>query len=166
MRYVADITIPDGTEIDPGTKFTKTWKIQNTGSCVWDGNYALFFVKGDQMDGTFGLVEHVVKPNEVVDISVNLTAPDLEGPYTGYWQMRSPEGVMFGEEIYVSINVPYSKPTEIPTEPADPDCTVPTDETETPEPQFSPGTGNPPVMFPIEPNKESIGDENPFHPGE
>src|SRR5688500_11320211 len=29
--YIADITIPDGTPIQHGTAFTKTWRIQNSG---------------------------------------------------------------------------------------------------------------------------------------
>ena len=34
--FVADVTIPDGTVLKPGEKFTKIWSVQNTGICAWD----------------------------------------------------------------------------------------------------------------------------------
>src|SRR5512134_681096 len=34
--YIADVTIPDNTVLSPGEDFEKIWRIQNTGSCVWD----------------------------------------------------------------------------------------------------------------------------------
>ncbi|HSR20131.1 MAG TPA: NBR1-Ig-like domain-containing protein, partial [Anaerolineales bacterium] len=33
--FVSDVTIPDGTILKPGEKFTKTWRIYNSGSCSW-----------------------------------------------------------------------------------------------------------------------------------
>src|SRR5512133_2298041 len=47
--FVEDVTYPDHTRLDPGEKFTKTWKIQNTGTCTWTG-YTAAFVSGDPMD--------------------------------------------------------------------------------------------------------------------
>src|SRR4030095_3125018 len=39
--FVADITIPDNTEIVGGETFTKTWRIMNTGTCIWAPDYTL-----------------------------------------------------------------------------------------------------------------------------
>src|SRR5690349_12154805 len=33
--YVKDVTIPDGTIFSPGAQFTKTWRLQNIGTCTW-----------------------------------------------------------------------------------------------------------------------------------
>src|SRR5512139_3912527 len=38
-----DVTIPAGTNITPGEKFTKTWQFRNTGTCPWVG-YRIAFV--------------------------------------------------------------------------------------------------------------------------
>jgi hypothetical protein len=38
----------------------------------------------------------MVNPGQMVDLEVNLTAPDAFGTYTGYWRMRDPGGVLFG----------------------------------------------------------------------
>lgn len=32
--FVADVTIPDNTNVAGGTTFTKTWRVSNTGTCV------------------------------------------------------------------------------------------------------------------------------------
>ncbi|MBK1787715.1 NBR1-Ig-like domain-containing protein [Prauserella cavernicola] len=34
-RFVGDVTIPDGTEVRPGSQFVKVWELQNTGSVEW-----------------------------------------------------------------------------------------------------------------------------------
>jgi len=46
LRYVADLTIPDGTSLEPGTTFTKTWSVMNAGTCPWRGGYRLVFSRG------------------------------------------------------------------------------------------------------------------------
>src|SRR5688572_31442543 len=46
--FVEDVTVPDNTRLEAGEKFTKTWKLQNIGSCAWTG-YTVAFVSGDKM---------------------------------------------------------------------------------------------------------------------
>ncbi len=46
--FVADVTVPEGTEIPPGKSFTKTWRVRNTGTCPWKAGTGLVFVSGDQ----------------------------------------------------------------------------------------------------------------------
>ena len=38
-RFVSDITIPDGTVVHPGQWITKTWELENYGTCSWNKNY-------------------------------------------------------------------------------------------------------------------------------
>ncbi len=96
--WVKDVTIPDGTELIPGEEFTKVWQLRNTGSCTWNSAYSLVFDSGDSMGGpaSKSLTAGTVAPGQVVDISVDLTAPSSPGEYRGNWKIRNPTGVVFG----------------------------------------------------------------------
>ncbi|HEX7556121.1 MAG TPA: NBR1-Ig-like domain-containing protein, partial [Leptolinea sp.] len=48
--FLADVTIPDGAEIQTNTNFTKTWRLQNNGSCTWTSGYHVIFDSGDRMN--------------------------------------------------------------------------------------------------------------------
>jgi hypothetical protein len=136
--YVSDVTVPDGTEVAPGETFTKTWELLNTGTCTWSKKYAVFFVNGDAMDGSATRIQHTVAPGETADISVELTAPDESGIYTGYWMMEDYDGPSFGEEVYVQITVTEdaatSTPTLTPTSAASPTATPAAASTVAPSP--------------------------------
>jgi len=120
-HFVTDVTVPDGTVFQPGKAFTKTWRLQNVGSCTWQ-NYSLVFDHGDQMGGPAAQpILGAVAPGQQVDISVNLTAPTAPGEYAGYWRLRDNGGVVFGlttgNPFFVKIKVvePTATPTPTPT---------------------------------------------------
>jgi len=98
--FVSDITYPDNTHVAPNQNFTKTWRVRNVGSCSWNSNYLLIFDHGDGLGVTSGytqkLTTSVVNPGQMVDLTVDMTAPASAGTYTGYWRMRDPGGVIFG----------------------------------------------------------------------
>jgi Ig-like domain-containing protein len=95
--FVKDVSIPDGTTIDPGAHFTKTWRLQNVGTCSWTPSYDLVFSSGSRMGApsSVGLTGNV-DPGQSVDLSVNLEAPDTNGQYQGYWMLRNAAGTNFG----------------------------------------------------------------------
>jgi hypothetical protein len=110
--YVKDVTVPDGTIFAPGTQFTKTWRLQNIGTCSWTPSYALVYTSGAQMSGpAIAALTGNVNPGQTVDVSVNLTAPSSEGTYQGYWMLRNASGTYFGlggtakNAFYVDIKV-------------------------------------------------------------
>jgi len=110
--YVKDVTVPDGTAINSGTKFTKTWRLTNTGACAWTTDYEVAFFTGDKIGGpsSFSLDDNI-SPGETVDISVTLTAPNNLGTYVGYWKLRNANDVTFGigpwaqDPFWVNIKV-------------------------------------------------------------
>lgn len=112
LRFVSDVTVPDGKTYLPGAKFTKIWRLENIGTCTWTRDYDLVFTGGDQMS-TVGVLPLLgnIPPGSMVDLSVELTAPDYAGIYTDFWQLRNASGVLFGggdqadEPFYVRINV-------------------------------------------------------------
>ncbi|MBN2146430.1 MAG: hypothetical protein JW726_03535 [Anaerolineales bacterium] len=104
--YVSDVTIPDGTDMEPDEDFTKTWRIQNIGTTTWTTSYKLVFISGDKMgDVTSVALQGNVAPNETVDVSVELVAPGEAGKYRGYWKMINAAGEYFNDSIYVEIDV-------------------------------------------------------------
>lgn len=112
IKFVSDVTIPDGTSLNPGVAFTKTWRIKNAGTCTWTPGYSLVFQSGDQMSGPDSVsLPRKVAPGQTIDISVSLVAPGSAGTYRGAWQMRNANGRLFGtgsatdSSIWVQIKV-------------------------------------------------------------
>lgn len=106
-------TIPDGTVMDPGKNFTKTWTFLNNGTCTWSTSYTLQFDSGDEMDGSTASVPNSVGPGNTVSISVKMTAPTSKGTYKGVWQLHNAGGAAFGVAPWVQIKV-GSGPTVTP----------------------------------------------------
>lgn len=97
VEFVTDVTIEDDTVLAPGATFLKVWRLRNVGECTWTADYALVFVDGDQMDGASEIaLTRDVAPEETIDLSVELKAPEEEGSYQGDWQLRSDTARLFG----------------------------------------------------------------------
>jgi hypothetical protein len=95
--FIDDVTIPDGTNISPGSVFTKTWQLENTGSCAWTPAYRVVFDHGALLGAPTSFnMPGDVNPGQAVDISVNLTAPYEQGIYEGFWKLKDPNGNLFG----------------------------------------------------------------------
>lgn len=116
-EFVADVTVQDNEVLPPGFGFTKTWRLQNVGTCTWTTDYALVFAGGDQM----GAPDEVpfpteVPPEEGVNLSAQMEAPDFNGTYRGNWQLRNAEGDLFGipgeVTFWVQIQVTAAFPEE------------------------------------------------------
>jgi len=112
VAYLADVTIPDNTHLDPGQKFTKTWRLQNDGTCTWDSDFTIYFYSGEKMSGPSSqkMVSIPVPPGKTIEVSVDLTAPKEPGKYKGYWAFKNAGGHHFGlgenrYPIYVLIKV-------------------------------------------------------------
>ncbi len=112
VSFIQDVTIPDGTVMAPGEVFTKTWRLQNRGTCTWTSDYFLVYTSGDPMGGTTAVrLPGSVAPGQYVDVSVTLTAPNSLGRQAGYWMLRNPSGALFGygdkaeQAFYVVIKV-------------------------------------------------------------
>ncbi len=105
MVFMADVSIPDGTKVNPGQKFTKIWRLYNNGSCKWYEGYTIEFVSGDYMGGRAAVIPQRTIPGTVVEVSIEMEAPQATGQYVGYFQMRAPDGTFFGPTLDVNIIV-------------------------------------------------------------
>ena len=103
--YIDDITIPDGTILTPGEVFVKTWELKNTGYCTWKAESSLVFFQGNSMAGQNTEIGKTLASGNQAKFSIELTAPDAEGTYTGYWILADKYGYPFGTPFYVQIVV-------------------------------------------------------------
>ena len=97
VDFVADVTIPDNTVMQPGVGFVKTWKMKNVGACTWTKGYSVVYVTGHSMGTTlkFPLLSSVA-PGQTADISIELIAPTQTGNWIGWWKLQNPNGTQFG----------------------------------------------------------------------
>jgi hypothetical protein len=114
--WVSDITVPDGTPMAPGQAFTKTWMVKNVGTCTWTPTFKVAFGGiGIQMGGQPTPIGKTVKPDEQIEISVNLVAPNTSGDVQSYWKLQDDSGVYFGTYLTVVIKVAGPTPTKTET---------------------------------------------------
>jgi hypothetical protein len=105
LAFIRDVTVPAGTVIPKNQDFTKTWKVQNTGTCNWLYQYGLVLLSGDPYGGKNTKIQRLVTVNDWAEVSVNMTAPKNPGTYTNYWRMTDVNGNMFGATLVVSFVV-------------------------------------------------------------
>ncbi|HLO31812.1 MAG TPA: CAP domain-containing protein [Anaerolineales bacterium] len=92
--FVADVTVPDHTNVGGGTIFTKTWRISNTGTCVWGPNYTLVPYSDERLGAPASVPLGITYPGQNLDISVNLTAPSSTGIHQGNFVIKNPAGLI------------------------------------------------------------------------
>ncbi len=121
LAFVQDVNYPNGTVVKPGQNFTKTWKVENTGSCDWLYTYRLIFVSGTDFDAATGTLGKLVHSGDWTQLSVNLDAPKKAGTYSAYWRFSDGTN-MFGATLGVTIKV--QEPTPVPANTKTPTPTI------------------------------------------
>jgi hypothetical protein len=122
-KFVSDVTIPDGTTLNSYAYFTKTWRLKNMGSCIWDASYRLVFVDGTSMSETkeFPWTAGTAGYGQSVDVSVDLIAPEAAGNYQGNFMILAPNGTYFGlgvENKSFWVRIAVNAPNQLPAVPA------------------------------------------------
>lgn len=89
-KFLRDVTIPDGTMLEPNQRFEKVWEIQNAGSVPWIGRVvrrvgACRGVGRITSDPDTSLSDTL--PGQTCLIRVWLTAPAEAGSYVAGWKM-------------------------------------------------------------------------------
>jgi len=106
--FVADVTIQYAPAFNPGDRFTKTWRIKNTGSCDWPRGFRIAFVSGDRFGTDSSPIDQKVSAGALTEISLAMTAPNLTGVVTSNWQLSTDIGKTFGPVLSVAITLPGS----------------------------------------------------------
>lgn len=119
--FVADVTIPDNTEIAAGTTFQKTWRVSNTGTCIWAADYTLSYYSEERMNAPASVPLPLTFPGQTADISIDLTAPNSVGKHQGNFVIKNPAGLIMkvndDSRLWVVINstaAPAAAATAVP----------------------------------------------------
>lgn len=107
--FVADVTIPDNTDVAGGTLFAKTWRISNNGTCVWGPDYKLIHYSEERMAAPDSVAVPITYPGQTADITVNLTAPTSPGKHQANFVIKNSAGaiIKIGDDsrLWLVINV-------------------------------------------------------------
>jgi hypothetical protein len=96
-QFVRDLSVQDGSLVPPGTSFVKTWRLKNVGHCIWTTSYMLVFNSGNDLSAKRSIpLPRAVEPNQTIDLSVAMKAPDKKGIYRSEWMLSNPSGTRFG----------------------------------------------------------------------
>lgn len=120
LIFVADVTVPDHSLMTPGERFIKTWAIQNAGEQPWTGRR---LARMDEQAvvarrATNGLLvplfeSHLhcldqyidippTQPGHVVELSVELRAPEGSCTVVSVWRMEDVDGhACFSDQCYL-----------------------------------------------------------------
>lgn len=107
--FVADVTVPDNSNVTGGTVFTKTWRVRNTGTCIWGSGYTLTHYSDEDMGAPASVPLNVTQPGEEIDISLDLRAANSVGTHRGNFVIKNPAGLIMqidnDSRLWVIINV-------------------------------------------------------------
>jgi len=116
-RFVSDVSVEDGTNVNPEQSFVKIWKMRNESTVAWPENTRLAFVGGDKLANVEAVAVPAVDAGAEVDIAVDMVAPGKPGRYVGYWRLAVPDGSRFGQRVWVDITVVAPETPVVPPSP-------------------------------------------------
>jgi len=102
--FVRDVNFPDGQVISSGKQFKKTWLVK-TGASGWSTGCTLTHISGDKMSAPHRVPLGPQKPNSLVQVSIDFTAPSRPGKITSKWRVAGPDGKFFGHSLWATIVV-------------------------------------------------------------
>lgn len=101
-RLVSHQSIPAGMELEAGSPFYKSWRVQNSGSQPWQ-NVRLMHLSGNITTAATWHNAPPAAPGQEVELAISLTTPATPGRYVSEWQLFAPDGQPFGEKLTVEI---------------------------------------------------------------
>jgi len=105
LEFLQDVTIPDGTSISLGGTIDKQWLVNNNGTCDWDSTYRLKWIGGDPLGAAQEQVLFPAKAGTQATLRIVFTAPTVEGTYESAWQAYDPDGIAFGDQVFMKVVV-------------------------------------------------------------
>jgi next-to-BRCA1 protein 1 len=120
---------PDGTKFAPNRLISQSWTLRNPGPHAWPAGCAVYYIGGDDMRNLdanhpssvsammsanrSNVLEDGLEAGKTAVFNVMLRSPPRPGSHISYWRLKTPEGVPFGNKLWVDIIV-TSTPVELP----------------------------------------------------
>lgn len=105
LTYLEDITIPDGSEIPPGSVLDKRWLVKNTGTCNWDERYRIKLEGGQELGTPKEQALFPARAGSQASMRIVFKSPDAPGSYRSAWRAYDPAGVPFGDPFFIDFVV-------------------------------------------------------------
>jgi hypothetical protein len=81
----------------PGQRFSKTWRLLNSGACTWTRDYSVVWWSGETFSAPVQMrFSNPVLPGRGVDITADMIAPEKTGNCHSTWKLQNARGVVFG----------------------------------------------------------------------
>ena len=106
MKFVADLSLPDRTELMPGDVISKTWRVINSGAETWPDQSRLTHVGSDLFEGARPSAVPCLEPGTETELSLDeMITPAEPGRYMSHWRLCTPEGNKFGDRLWFDVTV-------------------------------------------------------------
>merc|ERR1712166_130070 len=106
MKFVADLSLPDRTELMPGDVISKTWRVINSGADTWPDQSRLTHVGSDLFEGARPSAVPCLEPGTETELSLDeMITPAEPGRYMSHWRLCTPEGNKFGDRLWFDVTV-------------------------------------------------------------
>jgi hypothetical protein len=106
VKFLADVTVPDGTPVRPGQTFDKVWLVSNCGSEPWTDVRAVPVHAGEYAGdfGTDDLPVAATEPGRPAQVYARLVAPQEPGCHRATYQLSGPDGLI-GSTFWADVLV-------------------------------------------------------------
>ena len=104
LNFLSDLTIADGTSVTYGSTIDKQWTVENSGTCHWNSDYRLRHIGGALLDAPEEIALPPARAGTQTTIQIIFITPFTDGAYESAWQAFDPDGLPFGDPIYMRIN--------------------------------------------------------------
>jgi len=105
LKYLEDLSYPDGTVVQPGEALDKQWRVENSGTCNWDSQYRLMLVAGQNLGVPAEGALFPARSGTQAIIRLLFTAPIEADTYRSAWQAHDPQGNAFGDPFFIEVVV-------------------------------------------------------------
>lgn len=105
LDFISDVTIPDGTAVEPGSTLDKQWEVENSGTCNWDEFYTVRLINDQALSAKTEQALMPARSGSRVTIQITFHAPHEAGSYHTAWQAYNPQGEPFGDPFYMDVVV-------------------------------------------------------------
>ncbi len=118
-QLIENVTTPASSGIMPGSVFTKTWHVRNTGTCTWDNQYHVAKRVGEFISAEPPRYSVATTPPDgeyTVTLTLRLSEQArMNVPQSASFQLHTPENQPFGPVLQVQVVVGRPISTTAPT---------------------------------------------------